>query len=281
MIYISSSCIKSKNIKDTITLLVKNGFKNIELSGGTEYYEGLIDDLLDLKNKYNLNYLCHNYFPPPKEHFVLNLASLDKTIYAKSLEHIEEAIKLSIKIGSPKYSFHAGFFVSPDVNQLGKLFSPTKLYDKKEALTQFCSGYRYLKKIADGIDLYIENNVLSYSNHKIYKYNPLMLLTYADFVELKQEIDFNLLLDVAHLKVNCNTLSLNFEEQLHNLFLVSDYIHLSDNDSMHDRNIEVKKDSELYNILKHLDSRGKTITLEIYEEIDKIKNTFNNIGHII
>jgi hypothetical protein len=35
MIYISSSCVKHNKISDSIEELVRNGFHNIELSGGT------------------------------------------------------------------------------------------------------------------------------------------------------------------------------------------------------------------------------------------------------
>lgn len=51
MIYISSSCVKNKTIKESVQELVDSGFKNIELSGGTEYYDGFEDDLLKLKKK--------------------------------------------------------------------------------------------------------------------------------------------------------------------------------------------------------------------------------------
>ena len=74
MIFVSSSCVEHTKIKDSILELASNGFGNIELSGGTEYYENYIEDLLVLKKTFNLRYLIHNYFPPPKEHFVLNLA---------------------------------------------------------------------------------------------------------------------------------------------------------------------------------------------------------------
>ncbi len=66
MIYVSSSCIRHKKIKDSVKELAENGFQNIELSGGTQYYNNIESDLLKLKEKYNLNYRCHNYFPPPK-----------------------------------------------------------------------------------------------------------------------------------------------------------------------------------------------------------------------
>ena len=71
MIFVSSACLRNKKIKDSVKELADNGFTNIELSGGTEYYDNFEVDLLNLKKDYNLNYQCHNYFPPPKNHFVL------------------------------------------------------------------------------------------------------------------------------------------------------------------------------------------------------------------
>ena len=38
MIYISSACVKNTKIKSSVEKLAANGFRNIELSGGTEYY---------------------------------------------------------------------------------------------------------------------------------------------------------------------------------------------------------------------------------------------------
>ena len=62
MIFISSACVKHYKIKDSVQELVNNGFKNIELSGGTTFYNGFVEDLLELKAKYNLNYICHIIF---------------------------------------------------------------------------------------------------------------------------------------------------------------------------------------------------------------------------
>ncbi len=71
-------------IRDSVQELAENGFQNIELSGGTEYYENFERDLIELKGEYNLNYRCHNYFPPPKKPFVLNLASLNDETFQMS-----------------------------------------------------------------------------------------------------------------------------------------------------------------------------------------------------
>ncbi len=49
MIYVSSSCSKQKSIHAAVLELAEKGFRNIELSGGTEYYLGYEKDLSELK----------------------------------------------------------------------------------------------------------------------------------------------------------------------------------------------------------------------------------------
>ena len=120
MIFISSSCVKSSTIKDSVLALALEGFKNIELSGGTEYYDGYLQDILELRKKYSLKYLVHNYFPPPKMDFMLNLASLNDDIYKQSIKHCKQAISVCKKIGSEKYGIHAGFLIDFLPREAGK-----------------------------------------------------------------------------------------------------------------------------------------------------------------
>lgn len=282
MIYISSSCMKNKTIKESVQELVNNGFKNIELSGGTEYYDGFEDDLLELKEKYDLNYVCHNYFPPPKEHFVLNLASLDDEVYNKTFEHLKNAIALSKKLGAKRFGFHAGFFIDIKVSEIGKKISKIKLFDKKKSIKRFCDGFRELQSFADTLELYVENNVYSFTNAKTYENDNLFMLTNSsEFKELQNLIDFNLLLDVAHLKVSSKTLGLNFEDELSYLIDKTDYLHISDNDALHDLNNKLVEDSKLINLLRKQDLENKDFTLEIYTDMDAIKETYYLLEEVI
>ncbi|MCK9224209.1 MAG: sugar phosphate isomerase/epimerase [Candidatus Muirbacterium halophilum] len=282
MIYVSSSCTKFKKIKDSVQELIDSGFKNIELSGGTEYYDGFVDDLLELKEKYNLNYICHNYFPPPKEHFVLNLASLNDEIYEKTFNHLVKSIKLSKKLGAKKFGFHAGFFIDIKVSEIGKKISKDSLFDKNNAMQRFCDGFKELQTLAGDVKLYVENNVFSSTNYKTYNGdNIFMLASSNEYDELKNKIDFNLLLDVAHLKVSSNTLELNFEDELNYMINQSDYIHISDNDALHDLNQKLQKDSTLVQLLKEQDLKNKNFTLEIYDGLGSIKETYDLLQEII
>lgn len=282
MIYVSSSCVKHKMIKDSVQELVNNGFKNIELSGGSEYYTGFEDDLLELKEKYSLNYICHNYFPPPKEHFVLNLASLNDEIYKKTFNHLVKAIVLSKKLGSKKFGFHAGFFIDIKVNEIGKNISKNNIFDKEKAIQRFCDGFEELKVIAGSLNLYIENNVFSATNYKTYNGNNIFMLTnFNEYNELKEQINFNLLLDVAHLKVSSSSFSLNFEDEFKNMIAISDYIHISDNDALHDLNHKLQKNTPLVNTLKQQNLKSKDFTLEIYDDLNAIKETYEILQEVI
>jgi sugar phosphate isomerase/epimerase len=282
MIYVSSSCSKQKRIGPAILELAEHGFQNIELSGGTEYYEGYEEDLFSLKEKYNLNYLVHNYFPPPKEDFVLNLASLDDAIFERSLEQLRKSIRLACLLGVDKFGFHAGFYVDIAVGEIGKAISAGHLCNTKQAYERFCKGFNLIKNESKGIKIYIENNVYSKTNFDTYGLQkPAMLISPEEYRELQEHIDFKLLLDVAHLYVSSRTLGFDFESHLDQMIMETDYVHLSDNDGWHDQNAEFISDSKLLDRIKKKHLKDKTITLEIYTGIDGLKASFDHITAVV
>lgn len=282
MIYVSSSCSKQKKIGAAICELAEHGFQNIELSGGTEYYKGYEEDIFDLKEKYNLNFLLHNYFPPPKEDFVLNLASLDDAIFERSLAQLRKAIRLARLLGADKFGFHAGFYVDIGVDEIGKAIPAHNLWDMKQAHERFCNGFNLIKNESKEIEIYIENNVYSKTNFDIYGLQtPFMLTSPAEYRKLQQQIDFKLLLDVAHLYVSSRAIGFDFDSHLDQMIMETDYVHLSDNDGCNDQNAEFISDSKLLDKIKKKHLKDKTITLEIYTGIDGLKASFDHIAAIV
>lgn len=282
MIYVSSSCVKSAKIKDSVVSLAENGIKNIELSGGSDFYNEIKTDLISLKNEFELNCQIHNYFPPPEDHFVLNLASLDEKLWGKCIDFYKNTIEMSLEMGSKHYGIHGGFYLDPQVCELGKNFVSKNDTDKKSAIEKFATGFELLKSFANNeINLYVENNVLSFDNYKNYAYNPFMLTTFEEYEELKILTDFKLLLDVAHLKVSSNTLNLDFDTELKKLLPNSNYLHLSDNDGKNDLNLGIDNSSELLILLKKNEIKGKIITLETYIPISEIKRNIEILNKII
>ena len=282
MIYVSTSCVKHSKISDSVSELVSYGFKNIELSGGTQLYDNFESDLLELKDRYKLNYLCHNYFPPPKTPFGLNLASLNDETFQTSFDHLSKVIALSKRLGAKRFAFHAGFFIDIKLNEFGKKLTRENLYNEEEAETRFCLAYRLLQKQAEGLTLFIENNVLSGANSITYKdRNPFMMTSFSSYKLLKEKIDFNLLFDVAHSKVSSQSLGLNWEEEFQKMMSESDYIHVSDNDGSWDSNNELLKSSELFFLLKESNTENKNFTLEIYDGMAALKNSYEVLSEAV
>ena len=113
MIYVSTSCLKNPtNVSKVLDEYQKGDIENVEL--------GSVHSSFDIRilKKYDFNFLIHNYFPPPKNPFNLNLSSQNSVIRLKSIQLAKNAIDLCRKINSPIYTFHAGFTTDP--KKLGK-----------------------------------------------------------------------------------------------------------------------------------------------------------------
>lgn len=284
-VYISTAGIQAPTLKEAILQLVGSGVFHIELSG-THYTPNVENLLLKLQDKWNIHFLCHHYFPIPEKPFTLNLASLDNCIIDRSIKLCQKALRLSQQLGAKKYGIHAGYCLDIPCHELGKPLSKSHLKEKKKYQESFISHFCRLKSWQEthtqDVELYIENNVLSQKNHQTFSLqNPLMLTHQEEYIELKKRIPFKLLLDWAHLKVSCKTLRKNFSKQLNFLNQESDYIHISDNDATKDQN---KPIDPTQSIAKHMLAsklKGKTITLEIYDSLEKILNSYEFVSKIV
>jgi len=282
MIYVSSSCVKTVRINESVKALAEAGFKHIELSGGTEAYDNLESDLLRLQEKYELQYLCHNYFPPPQKAFVLNLAALDETADL-SLAHCKRAIDLSMRLGAQQFAFHAGFLINIPLDQIGKKIEKRTLFDKSAALKRFHEMLDQLLEYADGkVKLYIENNVLSKENHLEFEGENPFFFTHSDsLAEAKGSCEIGHLLDLAHLRVSANSLNLDFQNEVNRLIDQTDYIHISENQGKRDENKALKVDSAIVNALKNKKLKHKSITLETYTDLRGIRESYEIVQSLL
>lgn len=277
MIYLSSNCLKRDLMRDSVEVLAKAGFRDIELSYGGRYYDGWEKDIMDLRGKYDLNYCCHNYFVPVRDEFVINLASLDETIYVRSLAYLKVAVALAAKLGAKRYGFHAGFFADLNCGDLGRSAKVKPLNTRPAALDRFAEGYAEVKRAADanGVELYVENNVCSADNLRSYRgVRPFILLDSRDYLELKERLDFNLLLDVAHLKVSCRALGLDYGSELTRLLALSNYWHVSENNALADQHQVLTAESLILPWLKARPDGSEIITLETRGEIAALAESY-------
>ncbi len=273
MLYVSSSCIKGKNIADIICRLAEHDVKNIELSGGTGYYSELKNDLINLKQFWNLNYVCHAYFPPPKNPFVVNLASCNDDIYQQSIEHYMHCIELLKRINSRVLSIHAGFLIEIGTTEIGNKLNHNIVYEEKESYDRFCKAYaKIAKSCADnGIELFLENNVLNTENYKEFEYQNYMMMTdYDSILKMKEQIEFQLLLDLGHLHVSSKTLGLNYTEECAKLRKYVKWIHLSDNNGIIDEHKPLKRNSVILEEFIKMYHTDINVTLETVGEMEDI-----------
>ncbi|MBS3667310.1 sugar phosphate isomerase/epimerase family protein [Vreelandella boliviensis] len=262
MIYLSTGGFSDQPAWMTSEQLAKIGLNCFELSGG-QPDEGQFQQLNRLKK--TLNFQLHNYFPPPSEPFIFNLASLDPLISSRSFEHVLTSMQWALELDRPTYSFHAGFLLDPQVKELGKNISNRTLFDREKALDNFLEKINRLSEHAHslGVALLIENNVLSAKNYHNFSGNPFLMATAEESAYIMRETpnNVNLLVDVAHLKVSAQTL--NFDPVAF-LNICDDWIkayHLSDNDGTRDSNDPITNESWFW---PHMKSGLDYYSLEVY-----------------
>ena len=282
MIYVSTGGIPNQSACETSKNFLKDGISCIELSGG-QFSSNMLTELKELKSK--AFFQIHNYFPPPEVPFVFNLASLSPEKSKKSLDHACSAIQWVTELETRIYSFHGGFLLDPQINELGKRIGKYSLYDREEAMSHFINNVKYLsvKARKAGVSLLIENNVLSYENYKEYGTDPLLMTTPEECVYVMKNTpdNVNMLVDVAHLKVSANSLGYNPADMFH---LCAPWIkayHLSDNNSLSDSNNPFDEHAWFWPFIKH-DLEYYSIevynisTKELIKLIDIVKNNLNH-----
>lgn len=273
MIYVSSSCVKGTNIAEVIYRLTEKGIQNIELSGGTDYYDAIEHDLKKLKENYQLQYVCHAYFPPPKVPFVVNLASCNERIYRQSIEHYEHCIAMMKRLGCKTLSIHAGFLVEINENEVGKKLSASVVYDESEAYDRFCDAFHHISQLcaASDMELFLENNVLNAENYRRFGYHNYMMMTdYKSIMRMKERLDFRLLLDLGHLYVSVNTLGLDYAGECNRLKEYIKWIHISENNGIYDEHRPLQENSEILREFYKLYDPDINVTLETVGEIEDI-----------
>lgn len=240
MIYISTSCLKNpRNLVNVLTEYEKAGIENVELGSVHEYFD------IDLLKKFSFNFIIHNYFPPPKEEFNLNLASDNQTIRSKSITLAKTAIDLCCDLNSPLYTFHAGFTVDPQ--KLGKKFSKESIVDREKSIKTYSESVIEIIEFASnrGISVAMEPNVVQKFN-LIDGKNELCLFAEFDEIERLFKIisnkKFGLLLDLGHTSVTAHWLKFDknlFIEKFRSKIIA---VHASNNNGLTDQHKSLTKD---------------------------------------
>ena len=96
-----------------------------------------------------------------------------------------------------------------------------------------------------------------------------------------ENLNFNLLLDLAHLKVSASSLGLDFAQEASRMIVLTDYVHISGNDGLHDQNFGLNSDCEIQALLKKSDLTGKTMTLEVYDGMESLLGSIESLSKFV
>lgn len=260
-IFVSTACIRGiEPISCRISSYQNCGFDAIELGGGVSVDKKNLPSLAGLK----CQLLVHNYFPPPDESFVLNLASSDEGIRRRSLDFVLEAIKLTSDLGCAFYSVHGGFVTDPTGHgNDGFIFpSPAGPDEAKDALGRFTKAIEDAIECAErlGVGLLIENNVCSRTNK-----DKLLLQTADELLELFdifRSPNFGLLLDTGHLNVTARTFGFDRMGFIEEVGPHIRAFHIHDNDGIIDSHRPIQGGSWVLEALGRKEFRGLPVVVE-------------------
>jgi sugar phosphate isomerase/epimerase len=188
-----------------------------------------------------IEYLVHNYFPPPPDSFVLNLASADPACLERTKAHCRAAVDLCAELGAPFFSVHSGFAFHAQPEDLGRDLTRAPRIGMErahdifiESLRGLC-GYAATKQIA----VAIENNVVAPFNLVDGGNSMLLCATAEQMLSTHRDVacdNLAFLVDVGHVKVTATTLGFSPRRFLDEVATHVAGFHLSDNDGHADTN---------------------------------------------
>jgi sugar phosphate isomerase/epimerase len=196
-----------EKISTVLPIMAKKGFKNIEISSLHPYEDGF-DQLVSFSKKRNLNILLHNFSPPARESYLLNLCSGNDFIRRKVSSFIKSRIQLTKDLNMDYFSFHAGFRVSytPGVHEYKSRISDKKAMDL------------FIEELEEILDFAEENKVhIGVENHVCIRENKDNLILYGmnNWKRLFDTIDskyLHLHLDLGHLKISAKEHKFNRDD---------------------------------------------------------------------
>ncbi|TKX82267.1 sugar phosphate isomerase/epimerase family protein [Halorubrum sp. SD626R] len=202
-LYISTVCLgHERDYHNTL-----DRYRELALPGVELGFCGGIDSLPKKVFDLSTPLICHNYFLPVKNPFILNLASQDSTILRRSRDYVRRAIEFCGANDIELYSFHSGFRTDPSLSL--EFTGPIAEYER--AFTTFQESVAELATYGDeqGVDLAIENNVLNRENLVDGANKHLLMCEAMEFTRFFDTLDaenVGILLDAGHLSVTAETL---------------------------------------------------------------------------
>lgn len=269
MIYISSSSIYGVSIENSIKNLADAGIHNIELSGGVQYSENILVNLKRLRETFSINFLIHNYFPPPRKDFVLNIASHNKELRKQSINFIKSSINLAHEMGIDRYTMHAGYTKNFQPNPEGGYF----IADNSQGISREQATRIMLQTLSEIQDYAAERKVkigvenlfpIDTAPESSLLCAPSDIFQFLDYIAENDNVGF--LLDLGHLFISANYFGFDKDDFIKTLDKKYRHkilgIHLSRNDGKSDQHGPLSPDCWQLEAVQKFNLKMIPVTIE-------------------
>lgn len=264
-IYVSTTCIPGvQPLASRLAAYHRYGLHAVELGQGVTVDEESLARLPAMGGQF----LVHNYFPPPAESFVLNLASKDERIRQQSLELVLEALAWTARLNAPFYSVHAGFITDPlSFGTTSYVFPMPDLPDEAErALQRYRATLETALERARqlGVGIIIENNNVTPELR-----GKLLLQSADEFLALFRDLPaphLGIMLDTGHLNIAARTLGFDRLDFVDRLATYIRAFQISDNDGAADWGQPVRAGSWVLDVLRRPEFTGLPVVVEAHFE---------------
>lgn len=273
---------RGSRLGEILELCFRYGFRHIEL-GSTHDYEG---DPQAIVRCFQFEYLVHNYFPPPQESFILNIASLDETIYRRSINQIFRSIDFCDEIGARLYTFHPGFLTDPKGESQDPSNYDFKFSDERLAKADYQNAFQRMVEAISQIISYgqkrrvpiaLETEGTFYRNRHLLMQKPE---EYCNFFRYFSPQDIRINLNLGHLHLAASFFNFRVQDFVD---LVANYVvamEMSHSEGLRDEHRPLCEDGWYWDIIT--DPRFQRIykILELRNtSIDEISQNARMIRH--
>jgi len=253
--YLSSSLCRNKKLEDSIVICSELASKNVELSAPHPFRT--MNELRNILRKFRddgINFSLHNYFPAPKDSFVLNIASSEKDTQEKCNTLINQALELCSYSESKVYAVHAGYLSKAKANSDGMFEFDDEQYSYKDALNRAIN-------FVNNISAKFEKNKVHFMLENLFPSqarNSSLFCNIDQIDELMNELpkEVGLLLDLGHLNISSNLMNFDrfkFLDRYLEKYGERVYeIHISENNGLKDEHRALEKDSWQLKALKNI-----------------------------
>ncbi|HAH21832.1 MAG TPA: hypothetical protein DCL49_13150 [Candidatus Omnitrophica bacterium] len=254
-VYLSTSCFGNVPLADALRLCQKNRIFHVELSGPHPFEPvQKVRSILAGYRQKGFSFTVHNYFPPQSHDFILNIASLDSNIRAKTECMVGEALTIAEEVGSPIYGIHSGYLSDGKVGSNGIFIFSSRKQDVSASLRQASGFIDSLIKKNNRISIILENLFPAVEE------NHSLACTVEEIKELLSLLpeEAGLLLDLGHLSITSRMLGFDkflfLEKYLRAFGVRVREVHISENSGLRDEHLPLSEDSWQLKALSEINS---------------------------